>query len=128
MMAQVRTAYNQDIFDVAIVHYGSAEGIFSLMVDNVQQIGSINAELMPGTLLSIKSAPVDELMKSYLKGMSIDVATAATAEPFEDGFLLTESGIVLTDEMSKPLAPEAAEMLLEDMTPMTDEEGENLTI
>lgn len=53
----------QSISDIAIQEYGTYEGVFAIMVDNMLRINSINDVLSPGTVLKIRKAnPFDSLL------------------------------------------------------------------
>ena len=84
----IKIASNQSIVDIAMQEYGSPEGIFSLMEDNVG-IENVTQQLTPGTILRIRTAP-DGLDKNNLEFVRVnkdnkEKLIVATGQPGGDG-------------------------------------------
>lgn len=50
---QVRVKAFQSLFDIAIQEYQNAEGVFAIMMANLDRISSITQDLIPGEMLNI---------------------------------------------------------------------------
>lgn len=49
----IRVQVNQSLFDIAIQEYGSAEGVFLIMLANRDVVPNITADIDPGTVLKV---------------------------------------------------------------------------
>lgn len=78
MKKTIKVQINQSLYDVALQHYGTLEGLTHLVNDN--QI-DWDANLSPGQLLIVRQ-PADSEAKivAYLKARNIEPATA-TIQP-----------------------------------------------
>lgn len=90
--------YGQSLFDLALQHYGSTEGIFLLLTDNPQLVNNWHDNPIPGTEIYIKSAPINERIHQYYTTKNIIPASLYTPFLGNDGIIHTEDGIPLLTE------------------------------
>lgn len=71
----ILTEVGQTLLDVAVQEYGDASSVVMLMQDNATALPDINADLAPGTALSIRSTPevADAELMSYFRQNKIRV-------------------------------------------------------
>lgn len=80
-MKRVTVLYGQNMNDLAIQEYGSTEGVFQLMKDNPTVITRLDMELVPGTMLFIKSAPVNDKVLQLFNNKGTQIGTWAGQTP-----------------------------------------------
>jgi hypothetical protein len=77
MSKEVKVQNGQSMFDLAIQHYGSVEGLFLLMEDNA--INSVNHNFVDGELIQIKSDPINQTVVNYY--LNTGLIVNSTFEP-----------------------------------------------
>lgn len=106
--------YGQSLFDLALQHYGSEEGIFALLADNPGLVQNWHDDPVPGTEIYIKTPPLSARVVQYYRANTILPASLYTPVPDDtlglqaenEAELWTESGIILETESPEELVDE----------------------
>lgn len=95
--------YGQSLFDLALMHYGSADGVFLLVEDNPDLVSNWHDVPTPGTRIYIRQQPVDARVVAYFADNGIRPATLDSVFEIQD---------VLTTENDEPLETEEGVTLI----------------
>jgi hypothetical protein len=74
MTSTINIVEGQTIFDVALQHFGSIEGVFELMEQN--GLTTVNADITAGDKLKLNiDEPIDKAIATYFKNNQITVSS-----------------------------------------------------
>ena len=112
--------YGQSLFDLAVQHYGSEEGIFALLADNPGLVQNWHDDPEPGTEIYIKTPPLSERTAQYYRANGILPASLYTPVPDDtlglqaenEAELWTESGIIIETEIPEQLVDESGNRII----------------
>lgn len=84
-MKQITVENNQSIWDLAIQHYGSVDGIKQLILDNPSKL-NLSDGVVPGTKIIIRDEMIaNKVIVDYLNKNRIKLATTVSV-PNTSGF------------------------------------------
>jgi hypothetical protein len=78
-MKTIMISEGQNLFDLALQQYGSIEGIFWIIEDNITVVNSIDASLVAGMVLNIRDAVIDSEVINYYERNKTQVNTGDPA-------------------------------------------------